>query len=192
MYGDEEIIKKRVAAGDAKLHNINSTVKIDGVDYSFNRREFDFGISMIVPEAFEEIPEQIAQMKFPSVYRPKTILANEGCRVCLAFNDIEPLSEAIDIEVLEFRSYIKKIRPANVFFTHGIYDLPSGMRIGHYDYSYPVANGDLYNITFLTNLADMGLLGGFICPAEAKDKWEPLVRQMIQSIELIEVKNNVW
>jgi len=184
MYGDEDIIRKRVAATAAKAHNISNRVTIAGVDYSFSRREFDFGFSMLVPEEFEKMPEEAAQLKFPSIEKPKAILANRDYRVCLTYNDIEPLPKDMNTRVSAFRAYTKKIRPANVFLSYGVYDLSDNFHIGHYDYSYPVANGYLYNITFLVDLPDVGLLGRFVCPIEVKDKWEPLMRQMIQSIQV--------
>jgi len=141
---------------------------------------------MVVPEAFEQMPREIAKRKFPYEDRPEIIISNSDYRVCIAFNNAELGSESIDSRVSSFRAYIKTIHPSNVFFIQGIYDLPNNIQIGHYDYRYPVVNNDLYNITFVADLPDMELLGWFICPIDVKDKWEPLARQMIQSIELVE------
>jgi len=36
----------------------------------------------------------------------------------------------------------------------------------------------------------MELMGWFICPVDVKDKWNPLIHQMIQTIELVKEENN--
>jgi hypothetical protein len=47
-----------------------------------------------------------------------------------------------------------------------------------------IFKSDLYDLTFFTDFVDMTLLGWFICPVEQKDKWEPLVREMMQTIQV--------
>jgi len=139
---------------------------------------------MILPESFADMPRESAKRKFPHEDRPKVIISSDDFRVCFAFNTIEIQHESIDDRVSAFRAYMKTIHPSNVFFTEGVYDLSNKMQVGYYDYQHPSNDGDIYNITFVTDLLDIELLGWFICPAEVKDKWEPLARQMIQSIEM--------
>jgi len=183
-YGDEKIIAQRLAKQKEQLHTIDNTVYINKTEYTFARREFEYGFSMVVPESFDDMPSEIADQKFPHRNRPPVIISSSDYRVCLAFNQIEPLASDMDALTLQFRSYIKSIRPANVFFSYGAYDLPNSMQVSHFDYRYSIVNGDLYNITFLANLSDTGLFGGFICPVDVRDDWEPLVRQMLKTIEV--------
>jgi hypothetical protein len=155
-YDAESVIKARKAASERKKLSIESdTVKINGIAYKFLRREFAYGFSMVVPETFEDMPREIAKRMFPYEDR-----------------------------LVGFRGYIKRICPTGVFFSDGIYRLPGGAHIAHYDYRYPAADSDLYDLTFFTDFSDMTLLGWFICPVESKDKWEPLAGEMIQTIQV--------
>ena len=183
--GDELIIAQRLAKQREKLHTIDNTVYISKKEYTFTRCVFEYGFSMVVPKPFEEMPLEIAKRKFPVEDRPKTIISDEGCRVCIAFNGYEFDGKSAGDRVSAMRSYVKKVRPSNVFFTQGSYELDPGMTIGHFDYCYPVVDGNMYNITFTFDLPDAGILGWFICPLDVKDDWELLARQMVRSIEIV-------
>jgi hypothetical protein len=186
-YDAESVIKARSAASERKKLSIKSdTVKIDGVAHKFARREFAYGFSMIVPEAFEEMPREIAKRMFPYEDRPEIILSDGGFRVCLAFNKTARSDASLEDRLAGFRGYVKRICPTGVFFSDGIYRLPGGADIAHYDYRYPAADGDLYDLTFFTDFSDTELLGWFVCPLERKDKWEPLVREMIRTVQVEE------
>lgn len=186
LYGDEEIIRRRVAAQAKKRHVISNEVEIGGVKYAFARREFELGFSMVVPALFEEMSSEAAGQLFPHEGRPKLIISSNDFTVCIAFNSGDMQDESIKERVSAFGAYIKKLNPSNVFFTQGVYDLWSDMRVGYYDYRYPAIDEDLYNFTFVTDLPDMELLGWFICPVDLQEKWEPLIRQMVQTIEIVE------
>lgn len=185
-YDDEKIIQQRLALSAEKRHSIFNKVKIDGVEYTFARREFEFGFTMVVPESFETMPHEIAKRKFPYEDRPAIIISNIDSRICVAFNNTEPQNESLEQRLSNFRAYIKRICPTSVFFSHGITVLDNGLNVAHYDYRYPVVDNDIYDLTFFVDLPDIELLGWFICPIEDKDKWEPLATQMIQSIQISE------
>ncbi|GHU60234.1 hypothetical protein FACS1894171_0870 [Clostridia bacterium] len=186
-YDEESIIKARLAARERKRLSIkNDIVEIDGVAHKFTRREFAYGFSMVVPEKFEEMPREIARRIFPYEDRPEIILSDGGFRTCLAFNKTERPAGGLEDRSSSFRGYIKRICPAAVFFSNGIYRLPDGVDVAHYDYRYPAADDDLYDLTFFTDFMDTELLGWFICPAESKDKWEPLIREIIQTLQIEE------
>ena len=186
LYGDEEIIRARVAAQEKELHTIDNEVTIDGVNYTFKRREFDYGFSMVVPEALMDMPIDIAKRKFPYENRPKTILSNSNFRVCLAFSDNVLSSESLENRLESYKGYVKRLNVSNVSFTDGIYRLTNGLRVAHYDYRIVLVASDVYYLTFFADLSDRELLGWFMCPIHLQEKWEPIVRQMIQSIEITE------
>lgn len=184
-YGDELIIAQRLANQREKLHTIDNKVYINGIEYTFARREFEYGFSMVVPELFEEMPKEIIDRKFPSKNSPKIVITSTDNLVSLAFDTYDMDAESIERRVTGMRAYIKRISPSNVFFTEGIYELNNGMTVGHFDYRYPVIDGDVYNMTFITDLPDAKLIGWFICPLEMQSLWEPLARQMIKTIDVI-------
>jgi len=189
-YGDEKIIRQRLALNAEKSHSVNNKVEIDGVEYTFARREFEFGFSMVVPEAFETMPHDAAKRKFPYEDRPPIIISGDDYKVCLAFNRQAPTSESLEERLHSYRSFIKKLHPSDVFLSEKICDTSDGLKVGCYDYRYAVLDSDIYNITYFTDLPGLELLGWFICPIDVMDKWETLARQMIESIEILEVGEN--
>ena len=186
IYGDEAIIKQRLAIRAAQQNSIDNIVEIHGVEYTFARREFDAGFTMVVPESFEEMPIEVAKQLFLHEGRPKIIISNSDYTVIIAFNSIELPSRIIEDRRVTYRAFMKRSLPTAVFFTQGIYDLPNEMRVAYYDYRYPIINGDMYNFTFISDLQETELLGWFICSIDSMEKWESLARQMIQTIEVSE------
>lgn len=184
-YDDEAIVKHRRAAHEKKRLSIkNGIVNIEGTDYIFTRRGFPYGFSMVVPETFAEMPPEIAKQMFPYEDRPAIIISDSGFRVCIAFNCAELDGGGLGNKLPSFQGFIKRICPTSVFFLNGVYHLPNGLEVAHYDYRYPAVDNDLYDLTFFTDLPDMELLGWFLCPVELKDKWEPLIREMVQTIQV--------
>ena len=184
-YDDESIMKRRLAAHEKKRLSIkNDQVEIDGTGYTFARRKFVYGFSMIVPESFMDMPPEVAKRMFPYEDRPEIIISDSGYRICIAFNSTELESRSPEDKLSGFQGFIKRICPTSVFFFSGIYNLSNGLKIVHYDYRYPAVDSDLYDLTFFTDLPDMELLGWFICPVALKDKWEPLIREMVQTIQV--------
>lgn len=183
-YDEESIMKQRLATREKKRLSIKTdAVEIDGVSYTFTRREFAYGFSMVVPESFAEMPREIAKRMFPYEDRPEIIFSDSSFRVCIAFNSAKLPIGSLEDRLSNFQGYIKRICPTCVFSFSGIYHLSNGLEIAHYDYRYPAVDSDLYDLTFFTDLPDIELLGWFTCPVELKDKWEPLMREMIQTLQ---------
>jgi hypothetical protein len=186
IYGDEEIIRARVAAQAKRRHTIENEVAIDGVKYAFARRNFEYGFSMVVPEAFEKMPDDVTSRMFPRSDRPKDILCNKDYSVCIAFASADMREESLEARITDFRTYTNRLNPSYVFFSQGISNLPNGLTIGYYDYRQIALDEDLYYITFDFDLQDKEVLGWFICPISVQEKWEPLMWQMIKTITVIE------
>jgi hypothetical protein len=186
IYGDEEIIRARVAAQAKRRHTIENEVAIDGVKYAFARREFAYGFSMVVPEAFEELTEDVANRMFLRSDRPKAILCNRDYTVCLAFSSADLREENLETRITGFRKYTKRLNPSYVFFSHDLLELPHDLTVGYYDYRQIALDEDLYYITFDFDLLDKEVLGWLICPVSVQEKWEPLMWQMIKTITVIE------
>ena len=184
-YDDESMIRQRLSAQKKRRLSIkNDTVEIDSVVYSFTRREFP-QFSMVVPESLEEMPQNVAKQMFPYEDRPAIILSDSAFRICLAFNQSERSIKNLPERLTSFQSYIQRVFPTAVFFSNGIYRLENSVEVAYYDYRYPAADSDLYDFTFCTDLPDIELLGWFICPLARKGLWEPLMREMIRTIEII-------
>ena len=183
-HGDEKIIAQRLAKQKEQLHTIDNTVYINKTEYTFARREFEYGFSMVVPESFDDMPSDIADQKFPHRNRPPVIISSVDYRVFIAFHHDEPSNKSISDRIKNYRAYMKKRHPTNVFFTQGIYDIQNGQAVGYYDYRYEVVDSSIYCVNFIADLPDRELFGWFACQTDVKEDWEPLARQMIRSIQL--------
>ena len=186
-YGDETIIAARVAEQAKQMHNINNSVTIDGIAYTFAEREFPPGFSMVVPESIEELAPELARIKYPHENRPQIIISNEDATVNFAFNYIGRGAESLEKRLASYRSLIKRLHPSDVFFSSEIYKLHNGLEIASFDYCSTAIDIDIYNINFFADLPDNELLGVFNCPIDSKANWELLVREMILTI-----KANGW
>ena len=183
IYGDEEIIKRRVAAQNAKRRSITNDVIIEGVLHRFGERGFPPYFSMVLPAAFEEMPKAYAEMKHPYENRPQTILSVPDTTVGVNFNLMEPQPLNPDSRLMEYKAVIKRLHPGYAFFSESAEETESGLKVCVFDYQGAAVDGDIYYMNFFFDLEEGEMFGGFNCPAEQRDGWESLVRQMIMTIE---------
>jgi len=182
VYGDEAIIAARVAAMSAAMHSIGRPVVFEGVAYTFAQREFAAGFAMVVPECFEALDDALARLKYPDENRPRTIISNADTTINLAF-DCEAVGQAsLESRLTNYRALVKKLHPSYVFFSESIHDSEGGLKVACYDFRGSALDGDIYYLNFFADLPNGELFGWFSCPIESQPKWEPLVRQMIQTI----------
>lgn len=185
-YMDEKIIQQRLAISVEKRHTISHAVEIDGVRYTFARREFELGFSMVVPENFDTLASEYAKRKFPYEDRPEIIIASENTETCFSFNHGDLRSESLEERIQVYKSCIKRLNPSNVFFRGRIYETAEGLKVACYDYRYAALDGDIYNLSFFADLPNCELFGWLTCPICLCDKWEPLMSEMISTIQVIQ------
>jgi len=183
VFGDEEIIAARVATRAASMLSIDKIVHIDGVNYTFSQREISPAFSMVMPENFDTIDDTLSRMKYPHDNRADIILSNQDTTVSMAFDSMVVEPKELNSRLKEYKWQIKKPNPNNVFFSESILSLPSGLSVACFDYLGTAIDDDIYYFNFFTDLPDGELFGSFSCPARLQKEWEPLVRQMIQTIK---------
>ena len=66
------------------------------------------------------------------------------------------------------------------------YKCPEEIEIACFDYSSSAIDANIYNLCFFTDLPNGELFGRFTCHADLRDKWEPLMRQMVQTVKRLE------
>lgn len=182
QYGDEEIIRARVAAQTKKRHTINNEVSIEGEKYTFTEHTFLDSFSMVVPKNFTDLPDDLADIKYPARNRPKIILSNEPGTVNINLSHENCTGEPIAERAKNYRGIIKKLNPSNVFFSQGTMEC-NGLEIGHYDFSSPTLGKDVYNIHIAFDISGTEMFLGFNCPVDTQKQWEPLMREMIKTIK---------
>ena len=182
-FDEKELISARVAAQAARQHTIEKDVTINGERYQFEIREFPPHFSMTLPKSFEQLAAERAKLKFPSENRPKIILTNADTTVNIAFDCIKTQPEELQLRLKKYKAVMKKLHPSYVFFTESICEIKSGLEVACYDYRGSALDTDIYYLSFFTDLPTGELFGWFNCPVDSQSAWEPLVRQMIQTIK---------
>jgi len=190
LVGDEQIIAARVAAQNEARHSILNKVTIDGTIYQFEEREVSPYFSMVLPDNFDDLAPEYVLLKYPNVNRPKIILSNQEGTINFAFEHMSANDEALEKRLVTYRAVIKRLHPSYVFFSESTLDLKSGLKAASYDFRGIAIDDDIYCLNFFTDLPEGELFGWFTCPIDSKEKWEPLVRQMIQTIKPIYINEN--
>ena len=183
LFGDENIIAARVAAESVKRHSIRNNVTINGVTYQFEEREFHPEFAMVLPTCFKDLAPEYVRIKYPREDRPEIILTNADTTVNFAFSYNEAPPESLESRLAKYRAVAKRLIPGYVFLSEKIYSLENGMDVACYDYRLNALDADVYSLCFFTDLPDGQLFCWFTCPIELQVKWEPLVKQMIETIK---------
>ena len=185
-HNDEEFILARISKEVENAFTIANDIEIDGVTYNFTERRLSLGFSMILPKSFDMLAPEYIKLKYPYEDRPHVILSNEKTDTDFAFDYGETSNTSLAERTRQYKSVIKRIYPSNVFLQEEIYKVSEEIEVASYDYRSSAIDADIYNLNFFTDLPDKEVFGWFTCPAELQEKWEPLVRQMIQTIKVVE------
>jgi predicted RND superfamily exporter protein len=98
-------------------------VKVGNRYYEFEETEFFHGkLKLYIPKDFEDMSQNLREIKYPSSQRPQIIKTDETGSVNITLNPIDnDLEEQWVKELTDgMKMIIKKTNPANVFFTDGI------------------------------------------------------------------------
>jgi len=182
IAGDENTIAARVVNENARRNSISNSVTIDGVTYQFEEWEFEPEFAMVLPKSFEDLAPEYIRIKYPREDRPEIILSSEDTTVNFAFSCDEVPPESLETRLIKYKAVAKRLIPGYVFLTDMVYKLENGMEAACYDYRLSALDDEIYSLCFFTDLPKGQLFCWFTCPIESQTKWEPLVRQMIQTV----------
>ena len=184
MYIDEKVIKARNEAKKDKYYTIDYELTINGNVLSFSKKElFNSLFSIVLPDQFIIMDSEVAKTKYPSEFRPKLIYTNENGDVNFTFSYLDSALHASQINTMieDLQAIQKRLNPANVFLETG--SIKSVNRnVGFFTFRSYCFDDDIYNTMFITNINDLLLLGSFNCMYSQRYSWEPLVKQMIATI----------
>lgn len=193
-YGDEDLIflMKLKAEEEEQREGSGNTIEDGWIWLNEERTPFVRqnlpipGLSMILPEAFDEMPEELAMFKYPSGNRPSHIFSNQETTVSLTLTlkkdrlPEEKVEEAAD----SIRFLLGRLQPSAKFLgTERI----EGKRIVFetFDFVTQAIDTDIYNRMFLASLRSRMLLGSLNCTGELSKEWEAVFRQMLASAILL-------
>jgi len=189
-FGDEEFIyEKSMEAEPPPKHenNINDGfIIINFEKIPFKRRLLlDKKISVIMPEAFELMSKEHAEIKYPSVNRPDFIYTNEKTTINFMLthrNDKVPNEEIPKMKDV-VQALVMKLYPSSSVIESETIEI-SGKNLSYFDFMTPTLGADMYNLSFIFSLEGRAVLGACSCPENDMDDWKPVFLQMLGSIEI--------
>lgn len=192
-YGDEEFIYliKEEESGEVDTDHVNQIqdgyIYIDDEQILFKETvvsEDEF--SMILPVIFEPMPENLVEIKYPSVNRPDFILSNPETTINLNFS--HKADSLANEEAEEFKNIIQegilRMNPSSNVIDSSIIEVEQH-NIAYFDFITPAVDTEIYNLMFFFSLEERLLMGSFNCIKQDMYDWKEIFIQMLQSIKYL-------
>lgn len=186
-FGDEAIAKELIARQKEEERDIMNTITIDGESYHFVNTTLDeHGISIFLPDKFIEMEEHLAAKKYISEQRPSLILTDDTTTINFTFEltDIELREEMLHGYLSDYKSALKQLQPANLFYRQSVIEGKS-TKIGLIDYTGYAMDGQIYMFVFIVPVMDKMLFCTFSCPEQQKEVWSPVLIDIIKTTTLL-------
>jgi len=186
-YMDEQIryIINQAEEEAPKDQNIYQGVIINDRPYEFQEKGFfDENLKIHIPTSFVDMPAELVKLKYPSSDRPQIILTDTNGASDISFSLIP--NNIKDAQIVEVKAGMKaifqKLNPSYLFFEEGIEEV-DGKTIGFFEFKSPTLTEPLFNVMFFVEIDGDIIMGCFNCPYEEYLLWQPLVGQMLKSMQ---------
>lgn len=194
QYGDEDfifLIKEEAEADETKVLHENNIQngyvilhdeKITFQEFPVIKGEF----SMVLPEMFEPMPKNLAELKYQSANRPDIILTNPATTINLTFSYKTTKMREEETEVAKdaIQKVIMKLHPESSVIESKVIHLQN-MNIAYFDFVTPAIDSDIYNFMFFFSLKERMMMGAFNCLEQDQYDWKELFIQMLESVCVI-------
>lgn len=173
---------------EAEKRTVETGIKIAGKWVYFGRRLLAGDtVSMMVPEDFCQMDQDMARVKYPSEQRPETILTDGTGTVNLMFQymDGETDNESIESFRNQIFGMMKRVNPGIKERETGVIDV-KGKQIAYVEFSNTAMDGKLYNLMFYLEVKGQPLMGSFNCRTKEMKYWRAAAFEMVNSIEMAE------
>lgn len=172
---------------EAKKDICNGAVHIGDRYYEFEENSFfDDKLKIYIPNNFEEMPQEMREIKYPSGNRPEIIRSNEEGSIAITLNIIDSPLDEERVEELKngMMMIIKNTNPANVFFDDGVVEVNS-KNIGYFEFKSYAIDDSLYNVMFFFEFEEKTLMGTFSCLYDDYEEWRDVAFQAINTIRVV-------
>lgn len=186
---DEKIIDfmNEVEKREAKKDICSGPVKIGNRYYEFEEKEFfDKKLKIYIPKDFQDMPEDVRKLKYPSESRPEIIKCNDQGSIAITLNIIDsPLDEERVEELKDtMKIIIKKANPANVFYEDGVLEV-NAKNIGYFEFKSSAIDDFLYNIMFFLEFQEKTLMITFSCIYKDYKDWRDIAYQVVSTLRVV-------
>ncbi|CAH8771864.1 hypothetical protein [Paenibacillus dendritiformis] len=153
----------------------------------FSERELlNKKIKVHLPSVFEEMPNDLAALKYPSERRPNLILMSESTTINMAFNHTSTEIKEKDTSAFKdlMMEFIKKINPSAEWFDDGV-KVVNGKSVGFFEVLLPALDTSIYNFMFCMELEGKALMCTFNCTEEEMGDWQSIAEEIMNSFQII-------
>lgn len=144
-------------------------------------------ICLQLPEDFEDMPLELAKIKYPSEQRPTVIKSNLKGDVNFTFQmlPVEVPSPHLTDFRRQMMQWIQRMQPSNVFYEEKEIHIDT-IHIAWFDYKSHALDEQLYNLMYFIPMGKETMHGVFNCRLQEAKLWHPIVMKVIESIQVIE------
>ena len=145
----------------------------------------DTGVTFIAPDDFGPVPQEIIDTKWPNNNAPRFVVGNERATTTVAY-DLKPhdLSGADLDEVRQsFTQVFDRVIPGIDWKSNRLIE-HDGQTWVYFEMSSNAIDTDIYNIMMVTGVGQQMLVFNFNSTREDFPKYEPALRDSVNSIRL--------
>ena len=142
-------------------------------------------IQIKVPDNFNQMSEDLLNIKYPSSQRPTFVLSDETGGINVAFNHTTNNANQNVIEAYKdnFVKTFKNIYPSAKWKSSGVKEV-NGKKIGYLELVTPAIDTKIYNLIFFTDCNGKLLLCTFNCTQKSIKKWSHIAMQIMESLKI--------
>lgn len=186
-YSDEAIIQMMNKYKRGVYGSIEDEICVGEKKFCFRKHMlFENKMSIMLPDNFEDMPQEAAKSKYPMEQRPQIIKTSEDTKINFTFSLLEqPITNEQVEELVKFTKGILKNAKPDIRFVEDKIQEVDKITIGWFDF---VSNGydqKIYNLMYYLPIDGKAMHGIFNCPFKDADEWKTIILKVIQTIREI-------
>ena len=181
-YLDVEIIQKRTELLKEQHGELETGIYINGEVIEFARKEVLDSLFVMIPVKFALMLDELADVKYPFIFRPGCILTNEDLTINLNFNEYpNNLGETTMMQATEnVKEILENKQEA---FDFGEVTPLNNIDGYYFDFRQNVEDGELYHMLANVKINNHFYQLTFNCLLSEHVDWKPAVVQIWESAE---------
>ena len=185
-YTDEQILAMRQNEKEKRHTTLETGIYVNKKLIEFQWEQlFEHKIELMLPVTFVDMPKLVANVKYPSQYRPQIIKTSLDGTVNFTFNIFDIKVEGsggLEEVVAHFQTVLKQVNPAIKIIN---YDKVSCEERSFRFFSYRSYGIDtsLYNLVCITPIEDKVLQVCFNYEYNYYELWEDIAKQVFLTIK---------
>jgi len=142
-------------------------------------------VSLLIPKTFGIMSEEVAKIKYPSGNRPSVIYTDDSGSVNIALNYTQTQVSSTELEAVldSMKESLESFYPTAQWLRSEVRTI-NDKDVGVLELITPVAETDIYNLMWFTDVDGQLLIATFNCTKEQIDDWKPVGETILNSFKL--------